>query len=503
MYNQQVKYNSSTSAWEYSPIKYWPNGIDAANAENSPSHTATEGGVQKISFFAYAPYVANTITPVTDGIIAINGAVEKTGSDVGNDKAGEPTVDYKLKATNFTVAENVDLLWGTRGATTYNETDNSNNTVNPLPTSSPYAYNVNLTKQNVDEKVNFSFKHALAKIGGSEGLKIVADIDGNGAGEGGFGTLDGKTCITVRSISIKNKANATQTIGGTFNLATGAWSSPINGNIAVGALLNENIKDGTSDGNDATTDIVMNTNIYNADGTPTYTPGSGTWNPLGVTTTAKKVYNSDDLKGFYMIPVGEGHPLELTISVNYDITTYDTQINGNYVKVNQTITNDVTLDNLTPNKYYKIILHLGLTSVKFTASVENWEDASAGATEEVWLPSNVVAQSTEVEIASGQGATVNVANNQATYDIKLKECTTDNTISVKSKTGDGISGATANVTYTSGTSVAADGKAKVALTGISTNSTASARENVIVIEEKNGDDVVKTTKVTIIQAANP
>ena len=334
-------------------------------------------------------------------------------------------------------------------------------------------------------------------------MKIVADIDGNGAGEGGFGTLDGKTCITVRSISIKNKANATQTIGGTFNLATGAWSSPINGDIAVGALLNENIKDGSDDGEANTTDIKMNEEIYNASGAPTYTPGSGTWNPLGVTTTAKKVYNSDDLKGFYMIPVGEGHPLELTISVNYDITTYDTQISGNYVKINQTITNDVTFDNLTANKYYKLILHLGLTSVKFTATVDDWEDATAGASEEVWLPSNVVAQSTEVEIASGQGATVNVANNQATYNINLTGCTTGNTISVKSKTGAGVSGATANVTYTSGTAVPADGKATVALTGITANSTASARENVIVIEEKNGDNVVKTTKVTIIQAATP
>ena len=39
MYNQAVEYDSKTSAWTYSPVKYWPN---------------RDG--DKISFFAYAPY---------------------------------------------------------------------------------------------------------------------------------------------------------------------------------------------------------------------------------------------------------------------------------------------------------------------------------------------------------------------------------------------------------------------------------------------------------------
>ena len=42
MNNQQVKWNTGDSKWEYSPLKYWPN---------------TPG--DKVSFFAYAPYDAN------------------------------------------------------------------------------------------------------------------------------------------------------------------------------------------------------------------------------------------------------------------------------------------------------------------------------------------------------------------------------------------------------------------------------------------------------------
>ena len=39
MNNTQVKYNTETSKWEYSPVKYWPNNTN-----------------EQVSFFAYAPY---------------------------------------------------------------------------------------------------------------------------------------------------------------------------------------------------------------------------------------------------------------------------------------------------------------------------------------------------------------------------------------------------------------------------------------------------------------
>jgi hypothetical protein len=48
------------------------------------------------------------------------------------------------------------------------------------------------------------------------------------------------------------------------------------------------------------------------------------------------------------------------------------------------------------NKYYSLLMHLGLTSVKFTATVSNWTDATIGDGDgnttddnDVYLPINV------------------------------------------------------------------------------------------------------------------
>ena len=130
----------------------------------------------------------------------------------------------------------------------------------------------------------------------------------------------------------------------------------------------------------------MNTDIYAAAG-GTYDSGATSWNPKGVKTgTAINVFQDGIGDPFYLIP---GAEQTLTISVTYTVRTYDTNLNGNYSTVTQTITNDVKI---TPavNKFYTIVLHLGLTSVKFTASVTDWDAATDTEKKEVWLPSNVV-----------------------------------------------------------------------------------------------------------------
>ena len=76
MYNQKVAY--SASEWGYTPVKYWPN---------------TEG--DKISFFAYAPYVDES---------AAGGS---TPSFQGNTVAGFPKLTYTVPTAE---ADQIDLL---------------------------------------------------------------------------------------------------------------------------------------------------------------------------------------------------------------------------------------------------------------------------------------------------------------------------------------------------------------------------------------------------------
>lgn len=106
MYNQKLEWVSGDAHWEYNPMKYWP---------------GEEG--HKVSFFAYAPYSECNGT----GCIP---------SCVRYQETADPWVMYRI-------AENpddqVDLLYAT-----------------PL---------LDQTKMAVNERLEFTFKHALACVG--------------------------------------------------------------------------------------------------------------------------------------------------------------------------------------------------------------------------------------------------------------------------------------------------------------------------------------------------
>ena len=362
MWNQKVTW--STDHWNYSPIKYWPNGIDLAVGTSDPSNSATATAIQQLSFFAYAPYVE----PATTGAFS---SAESSGITAltANNVAGEPKVTYKLDvASGKTAADNVDLLWGTRGDGTYSETDNANNTITPLPPASPYAYNVDLTKQVTGEKVNFLFKHALAKIGGLNGLKVQLDVDDNASG-----ALDEKSNVSIQSIVISGVEDMIAT-SGTFNLATGTWEG-VNMDDSYPETVLYNVVPTTPG---------VNTNIF----TSTPFEYSSGWGGKGVTNTAQSIFNSGTQNEFYLLPGVNGQQLKVVIT--YQVRTYDTNLNGNYSTVDQTITNIITLPTLAVNHYYTLIMHLGLTSVKFEASVDGWDTDGTGEETKVWLPSNVV-----------------------------------------------------------------------------------------------------------------
>lgn len=108
MYNQAVNYVSS--AWNYEPVKYWPQAQD------------------HISFFAYAPYEAS---PSMEKCIAAFSPV---------DALGDPWLLYKLAPE---VEDQVDLLYGIKAET-----------------GAPW-----LDVQRQNAAVNFTFRHALACIG--------------------------------------------------------------------------------------------------------------------------------------------------------------------------------------------------------------------------------------------------------------------------------------------------------------------------------------------------
>ena len=92
MYNQAVSMTSG--AWSYTPLKYWPN--ETGN-DTGASNTATSTDVEKLSFFAYAPYVADA-TAGTPGITGMS----------ANTATTDPSITYTVATKP---SESVDLLW--------------------------------------------------------------------------------------------------------------------------------------------------------------------------------------------------------------------------------------------------------------------------------------------------------------------------------------------------------------------------------------------------------
>lgn len=580
MFNEQVTWNDAKGFWTYDPVKYWPNGIDKANDTNGPSSTATSTNTDQLSFFAYAPWVdvagapsGNysaakvdiTIPSGSHSAFYANGCVAadlKNGitAITHNTLKAAPEVMYYMPTATTAVA--VDLLWGLRGSKAYKETDAIDNTVTSLGDS----YNVNLTKQDVPETVDFLFKHALAKIGGNtssktaitgnqqSGLDVVLDVDGNGYGNVGrdnqsnyLGTTfnSRKTLVTISSVSVEDGASAasntpeTHAAAGTksnlknsgwFNLATGSWNNvgiitaagvastegatyDVEANVTPTPIeLNPEIKEGTV--SNSTGADWQNANS----GDPGYTGGA-----TGVTTTPKPVYadikassgDANDVPALLMIPSGD--PQTLYITVTYIVRTADPQLSGGFTTVTQTVTNKVDLSGLNVNKYYKLVMHLGLTSVKFSAVVTDWaatddatydeggtHDGEEPSTEVVWLPSNVINATTTTTSAAGTSSNVNTAAKTTTYTISLSGLAEGQKIKADESAANITAVAIGSKDITSEKTLESTdltaGAATVTVT-LAPNTKVSAVSNLLTITQKaSNNTLLSTTSVNIVQS---
>jgi hypothetical protein len=416
MYNQKVAWDVTKSDWMYSPLKYWPN--DNGTADNQG---ATGTTTSKVSFFAYAPFTGDEKTGAlaageTSGITAFS----------ASDAAGHPTVTYRLSKDG----KEVDLLWGTAPeGKSYETVTGSNVTVGKV-TDALAPTNINIQKLKTGGKVAFLFKHALAKFGGSNettktnpdgktetvtttnGLQVKLDIDKDGAITGG--DKDAATKVTIKTIEIKN-SNATGTVedlngdgaaddndkiasGGTFDLATGKWT-PLTEYIDIDHTITS---PGSTKGEGSETERSNATIADNLAEPATVETGTDGWDklPAGVTTDAQNVYKEES-NPLVFIP---GTKPSFKITVEYVVRTKDAHLAKGYTEAVQKITHNVAFkDAVELNKKYNLLIHLGLTSVKFEATVSNWDLDSTPA-------------GTGTEDSDGDGTK---DNEDTTYDVHV------------------------------------------------------------------------------------
>ena len=330
MYNQQVTY--SAGAWSYTPVKYWPN-------EHGTEAVSTD--VDKLTFLAYAPFVANkditgdkgvTITDKTGSATADEGIIAMTANNV----PGDAVLTFKVPAS---AEEQIDLLYGVMGA--------SYSDVQDRPTGVVDGPLENLTKQKVGDKVQIKFKHSLAKIA-IDIKEVVNAVDPtttvNPASKG--------TKVVVKSLKLKGTDIGTQ---GELNLYTGAW-----GNLTTATEFT----------------VAPLPAAITVDAAPTSYPAIAGVDEDGLGNTI-------DLM---LIP---GASSKITgVEIVYYVCTQDTQLDGEVSVVENKISKDfASALAIAKGKQYGLNVLLGLTSVDLTAEVEPW-DVIAPATD-VDLPQNV------------------------------------------------------------------------------------------------------------------
>ncbi len=345
MYNEQVKGDGGDPVtWSYSPLKYWPNNT-----------------VDRVSFFAYAPYTEQTAA--TDGIELS-----------GNTSEGIPTLDYTVTADNI-----VDLV-----------------VAKPL---------YNLDKSNYGTQVAFTFQHVLTRLN----FSAWANVDASSLSTGAQPASETHVYVTDLQIvgsgneTLKDKTNTTNTtaqrsseyfstaqftFANSTNAATtaGTWgqaATAISANTALSGLLDKSNAALTYGTSGSSTLLTANSCVDVTSGTKTA--------PITLLAAPSSVQNY-----VFMLPpngtTGLAADGGVKIYVEYKIITED----SNLVTEHSTIINQdiVSLPAglLAQGVAYNINLELGLTEVKVSATVSDWDTETSNT--EVATPDTATATTT-------------------------------------------------------------------------------------------------------------
>ena len=395
MYNQKV----SGENWTYSPLKYWPNEF---------GKNAASEGQDRLTFFAYAPYVE--VNPSTGRILKDANNPETTSATSGivgmtsNTASGDPYIKYYA---DMDPDKRVDLCWGV-AKDDLNESVDAEYAINAITAGEPY---IDVIKPKTGALINFDFKHALASVN----VKIDTDINfervnGQEHPENAA-DVDNFTRIWVRSVTFegftdKGRLNLNSRVG---EGEGPQWFDLTNDSPVASGVVS--VYDGRTDGKEGRenatakkeTPATLNAKIVQSapysktaleDAT---TPKLAISDDIpGVTKTAVNLFDAlSNEAPVFVIPTDEN----LKVTIVYDVETYDpnlaTFLSDGAVRgssIQNTIEKEITfkdgdevITKLEAGKKYTINLHLGLTSVKFDASVTDW---ATGYGTDVDLPFN-------------------------------------------------------------------------------------------------------------------
>lgn len=361
MWNQKVEWDADATAWTYEPLKYWPN-------DNQPADNAGATGSQKhsyLQFFAYAPYVSAAELPsTTEAKDAADGIIEMS---TNADKTNESYIYYRTdKEKPFDKEESVDLLWATNKD----------------------LFKMKDSKEGyLDGRVNMVFKHTLAKL--LVNVKTLVDRTADYSSPAYPTDLDPNTRIFIKSVEITTPyyysegklwlapvgdtpswdytgLDAKKNTGFVFGKdATGMFRDDVKYSMryeAPNVPVNASITDSNADELDDATGLTL---------LETARAGFDAME-AGVLSTEQQLSANYPV---FMFPPSTNQK-DVSITAVYHVVTFDPNLTLNSPKYYSDVTNNITAElgsdlKFDPNKQYKILLSLGVTSAKFEVSVLN------------------------------------------------------------------------------------------------------------------------------------
>lgn len=254
---------------------------NAQTWEYSPVKYWPNEATDYVSFFAYAPYTEKSLD------------------------SNVPVIDF---AVNSTVTNQIDLVVADAV--------------------------LNAQKQAINEKVLFTFKHALSRVG----FKVEAVMDQKNGQENGDvdedyqdNSIADGTTISVQEVEIYSYFNTS----GNLNLNGAEW---------LDRQFKYTSYKLTRDNFEAVADAV--------------------------TIEPTQLNNKES----YMMLIPTAATNKVKIRVKYTVTTEDDKLAGGKSAVVNDITSDEFDFRFEQGKAYTFVLHLGLTSVKLDAEVAKWEE---------------------------------------------------------------------------------------------------------------------------------
>ena len=441
-YNQKVYWDATY--WKYEPVKYWPNEYGSS---------AIADDADKVSYFAYAPYVVATPSTGKVSDDASYGIAQLSR----NSLTGDPYVKY---IASFKWNQSVDLLWGVvpTDNTTWNTVAGAHQTFAAgLPWLDVERPLEAATQTAATQRVKFDFRHALSQ------LNVVVDYDADQTGHtDDANPLGAATRVYVRNVSFTGFA-----MKGALNLNNVVANTPLwkaydgESDLESGGetVINDGRKDGREGNADAPTEknifinpALIQTKAWSTDNKGVLNKAQNLfWFPaaekvatnmllepsdpnvgkvnllaaeqIGLGTGMADANDQDYTTGtlntamlnwpVMVIPNGD----DLSVTITYDVETVDpnlatklsdTQTLGSSIenRITKTITLQGGKNYLEAGKKYTINLHLGLNSVKFDAVASDWDTPTING--ENWLPYNeTVYQASGVYNYTLTAATVN------------------------------------------------------------------------------------------------